>query len=160
MRAFNDIKAAAEKSSKAMKETGVVKDELDREADELEKRAFKGLISGASDFAETLSKASYMREIAYVTNNIELEKSAEIMDNVVGTLEAIGSGARSGGVWGAIASGFLSVISNIATRALKRKAELEKSIADFKEKQIETEKQINLLIVERLKICQKPIMLF
>ena len=55
-------------------------------------------------------------------------------------------------MWGAIASGFLSIITSIATGALKRKAELEKSIADFKEKQIETEKQINLLIVERLKI--------
>ena len=136
-----------------MKETGVVKDELDKEADELEKRAFKGLISGASDFSKTLSKASgYMREIAYITNNIELEKSAEIMDNVVGTLEAVGSGARTGGVWGAIIAGFLSVISNIATGALKRKAEVERSIADFKKEQIETEKQINLLIVERLKI--------
>lgn len=153
VRAFNDIKAAAEKSSKAMKETGVVKDELDKEADELEKRAFKGLMSGASDFSKTLSKASgYMREIAYITNNIQLEKSAEIMDNVVTTLEAVVGGAKSGGVWGAIISGFLSVISNTAIGALKRKAELEKSIADFKEEQIETEKQINLLIVERLKI--------
>ena len=153
VRAFNDIKAASEKSSEAMKETGVVKDELDKEADELEKRAFKGLISGASDFSKTLSKASgYMREIAYITNNIQLEKSAEIMDNVVTTLEAIVSGASEGGIWGAIASGVLSIISSIATGVLKRKAELEKAVADFKREQIESEKQINLLMVERLKI--------
>ncbi len=153
VRAFDDMKAAAEKSSEAMKQTGVVKDELDKETEQLEKRSFKGLMSGASDFSETLSKASgYMREIAYITNNIQLEKSADIMDGVVTTLEAVVGGASSGGVWGAIIAGFLSVISGSVTGILKREAEVEKNIADFKSEQIESEKQINLLMVERLKI--------
>ena len=153
VRAFDDMKAAAEKASEAMKQTGVVKDELDKETDQLEKRAFKGLMSGASDFSKTLSKASgYMREIAYITNDIQLEKSADIMDGVVTTLEAVVSGASSGGVWGAIIAGFLSVISGSVAGILNREVEVEKNIAAFKREQIESEKQINMLIIERLKM--------
>lgn len=150
---FKDMKLAAEKTTEAIGKTGKAKEELEDEAKKLEQKSFQGLISGASDFSKALGMASgYMREIANITNNIQLEKTADTMDGVVSTLEAVVGGASSGGVWGAIIAGFLSVISGSVTGILKREAEVEKNIADFKSEQIESEKQINLLMVERLKI--------
>ena len=93
-----------------------------------------------------------MRQIAAITNDIQLEKSADIMDNVVSALSAVVNGAQSSGIWGAIANGVLSVITSIIEGVIKREAQLEKDYADYIKFQIESEKQINLLIVERLKI--------
>jgi hypothetical protein len=150
---FSNIKKAAEKTKQSIKATGKVKEELEKEAETYNKKAFAGLVRGAGDFASILGKASgYMRQIAAITNDIQLEKSAEIMDNVVSALNAVVGGAQSGGIWGAIAGGVLSVITSIIEGVKKREAQVEKDYADYKKFQIDSEEQINMLIIERLKI--------
>lgn len=150
---FSNIKKAAEKTKQSIEATGKVKEELEKEAETYNKNAFAGLVRGAGDFASILGKASgYMRQIAEITNDVQLEKSADIIDNVVSALNAVVNGAQSGGIWGAIAGGVLSVITSTIKGVKERRAQVEKDYADYKKFQIESEKQINLLMVERLKI--------
>lgn len=150
---FSNMKKATEKTKQSIKATGEAKEELEKEAETYNKKAFAGLVRGAGDFASILGKASgYMRQIAEITNNVQLERSADIMDNVVSALEAVVSGASSGSVWGAIAGGVLSIITSTIEGVIKRRAQAEKDYADYKKFQIDSEEQINMLIIERLKL--------
>lgn len=89
--------------------------------------------------------AQGMQTLAEATNNTNFAKFASGLSDAVDIAQSAVSGAKTGGVWGALAS----VVMNIGSKAINSSAETAKKEADRRTAAIEFQTRYNKLLSER-----------
>lgn len=89
--------------------------------------------------------AQGMQQLADATNNTNLAKFASGLSDAVDIAQSAVSGAKTGGVWGALAS----VVMNIGSKAINSRSETAEKEADRRTAAIEFQTRYNKLLSER-----------
>lgn len=111
---------------------------------EFEKQQLKQslVVTGVDQFANGLGQAAdYMKEIADLTGNTDLDKTASMLSAAASNLQAAGQGFASGGWIGAIVGG----VSNIIEQSLTAAATIKGSIEEAKQNVYDYANAIKLL---------------
>ncbi|MDR2919095.1 MAG: tape measure protein [Tannerella sp.] len=147
IKGFNRLKESAEETKKAIKETDKAKKKLfEDKADASKQEGLDYLLDGALQAAEGLSEISGMiSEVADVTGDQRLKDFTETLNDWSDILTKTASGAKSGGIWGAIGG----LVSGVGTSVFNGYIKEQERIRQMQNEQLEWAQRYNLLLMER-----------
>lgn len=147
IKGFKRLKESAEETKKAIKETDKAKKKLfEDKADTSKQEGLDYLLEGALQAAEGLSDISEMiSKVADVTGDQRLKEFTETLNDWSDILTKTVSGAKSGGIWGAIGG----LVSGVGTSVFNGYLHEQERIRQMQNEQLEWAQKYNLLLIER-----------